>query len=485
MRYKDAFKYILIFCLSAALFTAAAWGDETLPRAESYMPRTEDIIKQKDILDDSTDMVETYHPKDVLPPEVWDVMHFDQNKMKQLWAEIVGFKAPDLVGNIAPEIKPGKYTYKDVENHPGLKKLFPPVVLNTVKAGGPPHMGNIMDFEIEPTRQFFMALPAAEITKKNLGKTKLDEEGYIVSGTWEGGTPFPKPAGKFKAQQIYYNFEKNGINYDESYFLTGEGVSCDKNLSKDKYIKYTRIALKLMGRTFLSPFGWYDDRARKRGEFLADAIQLLEPRANRGMVIFLLRYDDPATMDPTMMYLPQLRRIRKMSSTDSQDPLGDSCYDDTGFIRQKITPQRFPYMFDIVEEGEYLCPWTYGRGKGYFDSKNGYAIRDVNFQRRPCYVLQMTQLDPNYIYSKRVYWVDKETFLCAYGDFYDQKGRLYRTYNVIRVFFPDSGQVSTHGTATWQVDYVDNHSTVQQPTVLPANWDRRNLSMEYMIKRGK
>jgi hypothetical protein len=485
MGYKDAFKYILILCLSVALFPEAAWADEKLPRAESYMPSVEDVMKEKALLDDKRELFETYHPKDVLPPEVWNLMHFDQNKMRQLWAELVGLTAPDLVGKIAPEIKPGKYTYKDVEQSPGLQKLFPPVVLKTIKAGGPPHIGNIMDFEIEPTSQFFMALPAAEITKRNLGKTKLDKDGYIVAGTWGGGIPFPKPSGKFKAQQIYYNYEKNCTQYDETYLLTGEAVSCGRNLKIDKYSKFVRTSLKLMGRSFLPPFGWFDNRAKRRGEFLADAIEIFEPRANRGMVILLLRYDDPSTMDPTMIYLPQLRRIRKMCSTDTQDPIGDSCYDDTGFLRQKMSPHRFPYKFDIIEEREYLCPWTYNRGKGYFDSKSGYAIRNVSFQRRACYVFQMTQLDPNYIYSKRVYWIDKETFIPAYGDFYDQKGRLYRTYNIARIFLPDSGQIISHGLPAWQVDYVDNHSTCVLPTLLPATWTRRNLSMEYMIKRGK
>ncbi|MCP4683175.1 MAG: DUF1329 domain-containing protein, partial [Desulfobacterales bacterium] len=221
----------------AALFPAAVWAGDTLPRAESYLPKVDDVTKAKAVVDDNTDLVETFHPRDILPPEVWNMMNFDQDKMKQLWAELVGFKAPDLVGKIAPEIQPGKYTYKDVEKSPGLQKLFPPVVLNTVKAGGPPHAGNIMDFEIEPTRQFFMALPAAEITKKNLGKTRLDKDGYIISGTWEGGIPFPKPSGKFKIRQIYYNYEKNCKNYDETYLLTGAGVSCDKNLKKDKYVK--------------------------------------------------------------------------------------------------------------------------------------------------------------------------------------------------------------------------------------------------------
>ncbi len=112
-------------------------------------------------------------------------------------------------------------------------------------------------------------------------------------------------------------------------------------------------------------------------------------------------------------------------------------------------------------------------------------MRDIGFQRRACYVLQMSQLDPNYLYSKRIYYIDKETFQPNWGEFYDQKGRLYRTYNVDYAFFPENGQIVPHGSPAWQVDYVDTHSSCQIIVLLPANHSRREFNMENMIRRGK
>ncbi len=100
MRVRNPLKYILILYVSAALFPLASRADEKLPRAESYMPSIDDIMKEKALCDDKRDLLKTYHPKDVLPPEVWNLMHFDQDEMKRLWAELVGFKSPDLVGFI-------------------------------------------------------------------------------------------------------------------------------------------------------------------------------------------------------------------------------------------------------------------------------------------------------------------------------------------------------------------------------------------------
>ncbi len=485
MKFLRLLKCIPILLLSAIFLQPTARGTEKMPSADTYLPTTREIMAQKASYDDKRDLFVTYHPKDVFPPDVWKWINFDQEKMKVLWRELAGFTAPELVGKIAPEIKPGKYTYEDLEKYPGLKELFPQVLLKTVKAGGPPFICSIMDFEIEPTRQLPKSLPQCEATKRNLGKTKLDKDGYLIARSWQGGVPFPRPSGKFKAQQVYYSVEKRSSQHDFCYKLTGETLEFGKKLTMDKYAKYLRNGLKLMGRCYFPPFGWYDERAEKRGEFFTSATSILEPRANRGLVTMGIRYDDTKKMDPMFIYLPQMRRIRKMSSTDTQDPLGDSSYDDMSYISQKITPKRFPYKFEIIDEREYLLPFSYNSAKAWVDKENGYAIRDLGLQRRACYVLQMNQMDPNYIYSKRIYYVDKETFQPSWGEFYDQKGRLYRTYNSAFGYMPESGQLLCHGTPAWQTDYVDMHSTYQILTALPANNHRREFNMENLMRRGK
>ena len=51
------------------------------------------------------------------------------------------------------------------------------------------------------------------------------------------------------------------------------------------------------------------------------------------------------------MYIPSLRRIRKLSATDSQDPVmgQDVIYDDNEGWMQKISPVRYPYKYEILE----------------------------------------------------------------------------------------------------------------------------------------
>jgi len=174
-----------------------------------------------------------------------------------------------------------------------------------------------------------------------------------------------------------------------------------------------------------------------------------------------------------------------MNPTDTQETCGELIYDDIYHISQKITPEKYPYKFEIIEEREYLMPIAYNRSKTWVDSKNGYALRGVQFQRRPTYVLQMTQLDPNYIYSKRVIYIDKETFMCVLSANYEKKQRLYRSQIRLRTFIPEVAQHTLYGTQALQFDHIDLHSAFQTQVNFPAPFERKDFAIENIIKRGK
>lgn len=123
-----------------------------------------------------------------------------------------------------PEIKPGKYSYKDKEKFPGLKELMIPHHYKRFNPGGPPFAGNFPEITVVPTKQYYWALPIAEATKNNMGKTKLDDQGYIIDNTYVSGYPFPRPSGKFKVQQIMYNWVKRYSNGESLYLIETSSV---------------------------------------------------------------------------------------------------------------------------------------------------------------------------------------------------------------------------------------------------------------------
>ncbi len=482
-RFKSL-KCLSALCLTITLLPLSGWADDMFSNPETYVPGVQSSAKN--MFDDSSDLFVTQPFKDLLPPEVYDKIIFDQEKMKKEGAELVGFTAPERVGKIAPEIKPGKYTYTDLEKYPGLKELIPQEFQRFFKPGGPPLMCNIPEFEIIPTRQFYCNLPAIEATKRNLGKTKLDNNGYIVPRTWEGGIPFPRPSGEFKAQQVFYNFFTRSNAYNMCWSIPAISMGFDRNLKIDKYSKTEVAKISWKGRTLFQPFGWFDKRAEKNNEWCSYGYNMYEPRTNRGTIMVRMFYDDPERADPSMIYIPSLRRIRKMSATDTQDPTGDLCYDDQNMFLGKISPNKHSYKFEIIAEREYLLHYGYGSCKTWVDSKNGYEIRGVTFMRRPTYVLQMAQMDRNYIYSKRVYYIDKEIFDCGLNDNYDQKGQLYRMQCYLPfIFVPEGGWMINYGGYTIQRDYIDLHSTIAMTPTYPAPWPRDRFNISGIMRKAK
>jgi hypothetical protein len=458
---------------------AMAWEP---PDPKTYLPSYEKVANAKKVYDDTTALNAVLGPKQVLPKDLYEKLVFPIDEMKKEWSDIVGFKAPDVVGKMAPEIKPGKYTYQDLEKYPGLKQLLPSYLLNMIKPGAPPHAGNMPEFEIVPTQQYYFSLPVAQYTKKNMGKTKLDDKGYLIPSSWEGGVPFPRPSGPNKAQQIMFNVEKRYTGWDGSFAYYGTIVGARKDLSIDYNGALTNRHIKYAGRLALEPYGWLDERAKQRGEYRQFIMNFIAPRDNAGTAMSALYYLDPNKADLLMVYVPQLRRIRMMTSSDSQDPIQgqDMIYDDNDGFLQKLSPTRFPYKYEVLEEREYLV-YCYTDGSVTI-GKKGLELKNVKLERRPMYVVRLTQLDPNYVYSKRIFYIDKETFLYVHIENYDQKGRLYRTVDYPYGWHPEMGVLSLAGAVSICKDWIDTHSTIMVSHQVPAFWKRKDVGLDGYIQ---
>jgi hypothetical protein len=487
MKFIDNIKcMVLTLLLSVAAWPCISWGCDEFAHPDTYIPTWQDVYKVKTATTNSS-YYDAFPYNKILPPELYKAITYDQEKMGALWAEVVGFRAPDVVGKIAPEIKPGHYTYKDLETKPGLKELLlPDLVENHIKPGGPPHSANIPEFEIIPTRQYYSALPVAEATKKNMGKTKLDDQGYLVTESWEPGYPFPRPEGKFMAQQYVYN---NKL----SYWMWGqdfEMYAATLGFTKDLKIDFDSIgaigSARTSGRVFEKPFGFMDDRAATAKEdhiiFSFTAI----PRDIAGMLTHEIYYLDAKTPDNNILYIPSIRRVRVLSTSDTQDPIQgqDITYDDGYGTSQKLSPDNFPWDYKVVEEREYLVPVAYF-GNEHVDPNDGYALKNIAMERRPLVVIEMKQQDPNssYVYSKRILYVDRESLRVVLALGYDQKGKLYRSYYPLCHFHPEFG-TQTNDMSLYR-DYRDLHSGVGVALCLPAFWCREDTGFKSLSNRAK
>ena len=97
------------------------------------------LAEYKKFYDDPRPLFKDLPYEDILSPEEYAKLVHDEDAMKRIWADVVGFQAPDVVGKIAPEITPGTYSYKDKDKYPGIEKLMYPNLYKRFKPGGPPH----------------------------------------------------------------------------------------------------------------------------------------------------------------------------------------------------------------------------------------------------------------------------------------------------------------------------------------------------------
>jgi hypothetical protein len=488
MRCVKILAMLLLIALCGSPFLPLSEGAEGIPHPSTYVPSLQDFMKHKKQYDDPRPFLTEWGPKQILPPELYQKLTFDITQMKEKWAEVVGFRSPDVVGKIAPEIQPGKYTYKDLEKYPGFKELMWPNLYNRIKPGGPPFAGNIPEFEVVPTKQYYYSQPIAECTRANEGKTKLDENGYLRVETWEGGLPFPKPSGEFKGQQIIYNLEKRVSDWELNIYVLGWNYGYTKDFRSDLEAPHCVNRMRLAGRCLLPPYGWFDARARERQENNSFVMTFLGPRDIAGAAQQAIQYLSPVEMDQNLMFLPSLRRIRKMSATDTQDPImgSDMIYDDNSGFTQKLSPTRYPYKYEVLEEREYLCPAYTWDGSEYVTSPSqGLEFRNLKFERRPVYVVKLTQLDPNYVYGARIFYIDKETFYYLSIENYDRKGRLYRTVEGTASFFPEMGMIAWGGAPLLMTDHIDLHSSWNQSLELPAVWTREDVNLGGLLKKSK
>jgi outer membrane lipoprotein-sorting protein len=111
-------------------------------------------------------------------------------------------------------------------------------------------------------------------------------------------------------------------------------------------------------------------------------------------------YNDPAKDDDQWIYLPALRRVKRISSDSKDDYFmgSDFTYDDLG--------ERHP------------------------DEDNHKLLRTESFKGEKCYVVESRPKDPDYMYSKTVTWIIKGKWIGLKKKFYDEDGDFLKELHV-------------------------------------------------------
>ncbi len=340
----------------------------------------------------------------------------------------------DSVGNLGIEmgksygadlIKPGTIIDSgNYKNFPQLKNLLPEHQYLRLQKGAT--RSDLPPIHVVPTRKLNNTESEQAWAKKNEGVVKMDPKTKALIN-WKAGRPFPEPKNMY---EVTWNFIHRKHHGDSQHFEQSEFVIFDKsNRRKDLSIKLWQRAWK--GRTTVPPIPEYPNNP---DNILFKQVSVFtKPYDTAGFALLRHVYDSNEKNDDTWAYMPAIRRVRRYTGADLQDPLfgSDNTFDDFACWMQKID---FKTVFPTkVEEGKILCYTYLSAGAPETDGHNFKIDKRQIFypgwEIRPVYKLTLEIKDKNYMYGKRVAWIDKETYFVNYTEFYDQKGNLYRTWH--------------------------------------------------------
>jgi Protein of unknown function (DUF1329) len=289
-----------------------------------------------------------------------------------------------------------------------------------------------MRITIGDYRPVALPQPYVAATQQYSADVRLSDDKRSVEN-WIAGMPFPNidPNDPDVAKKIMYNFASRWWETDDVDLRTfdadtgaigtdGRGMTIEKHFVIDHFRR-----MYFTGRLTHDPkpeFQPNNDSVR----YKESLHPLIEPFDLKGVGFTYYRYLDPDRQDDSWLYLPQLRRVRRLSSAQRSDALfgQDTDQDSYGGYAGNIAWMEWRYVGErkilACIHGKHF-PSTWGQGDGDF------SFDDV-WEERPVYMVEGVSKLPQYAYGKRVIFVDEEGYFIPYSDIYDRAGELWKVW---------------------------------------------------------
>jgi outer membrane lipoprotein-sorting protein len=163
-------------------------------------------------------------------------------------------------------------------------------------------------------------------------------------------------------------------------------------------------------------------------------------------------YDDASKSDDQWIYLPALKKIKRISSDSKSDSFmgSDFTYDDLG-------------------------------DRALSDDTHS-IIREETLDKKDCYVVESVSKQDNYMYSRTLTWVEKGSWIGIKKEFYDEDDELLKVLRVLASETLDGVIIITNTT----MENVQNgHSTTMTlKDILVNKGLDDSLFTERMMKRA-
>ncbi|MCC6847149.1 MAG: DUF1329 domain-containing protein [Deltaproteobacteria bacterium] len=326
-----------------------------------------------------------------------------------------------VVPAASADVSPGDTI--DKSNVANVKGLISPAIEWCVNQG--------MTMKIIAPRPIAWPKAYKEATEKYASQVKLAENGLALQGH-VAGAPFPSidPADPKIALKIVWNYEyrpypgtDDFVEYDFPAETGAVGNGKPMEVERYYWIGESR-RMYYNSRLYVDP---KPELPNPEGIRFKEVLgPLIAPFDLKGIGALEYRYVDASKQDDTWLYVPSLRRVRRLSTAQRSDALfgqdtdPDSYWGYNGHIAWS--------EWKFLGEKEMLGI-LHGE---HFPQKRCEAPADYlmcdSWEKRRMWIVEGVSKLPQYAYGKRVIFIDKESLVVAYSDIYDRNSELWKVW---------------------------------------------------------
>ncbi|KJS36309.1 MAG: hypothetical protein VR74_13475 [Hyphomonas sp. BRH_c22] len=175
--------------------------------------------------------------------------------------------------------------------------------------------------------------------------------------------------------------------------------------------------------------------------FRAIYLQVLEPFDLKNTQLLIYRYADDLKQSNAWLYLGFQRRVRRLATGQVTDSFlgSDLMIEDFEGYNGSISQMKWTYqgtknvLLPFFNHNDLVLSEDNVEKDGYkfvdFGGQGG-CYPNVTWQLRKVYVLESDPVDDNHPVSKRVHYVDAQTYTLPRTLIYDRKGDLWKTFTI-------------------------------------------------------
>ena len=327
------------------------------------------------------------------------------------------------------------------------KEFFGPGMLWVVDRG--------LEIKVSEHRRLTHTPPFIAATEKYSGQVRLSEDGtHIIAHV--AGLPFPTVDANdpMIATKRIFNFNA-AIAPDDSDIRnfdcdTGAVGSRGDRLTVERHFLIDHIRrLYMIERTEVEPIPAFEvniDQAR----FKEALYPLIEPFDLKGVGFTMVRHLDHTKHDNSWLYLPALRRVRRLSSAQRSDALFGQDTDADSYEGYQGNPAWMEWRY--LGEKTILGTMNAEHLPVKWAAPSADFMHDDKWEPRDVWIVAGKSKLPQYAYSKRIIYIDKEVHRIPYTEMYDHAGELWKMW-VNNYKFATHPRPGAQYGSEWEVAY--------------------------------